>query len=527
MRRILSALLISYLIFTPCAWADGQALQKARQLSYAQGPKAFQSLRALGINKELLGKSLRSLGRIPEGGISAEFGQVLIFTMTMAGIDLVAHQIQTVYNNKIPSPAALLQLSSASAEKILGQWSQNIGNSDFVSGLSSGFAVQSATKLPTSVLMALIANPASHSQLVGLLSRSILSTSILVGWNFGSQLTTEARYLIDDPSDYARSASFAGVSVGALSSILDTSADNLRDRRIAGLMFANILQVVFVQQELREQWFNNTWRTKVMTGEFATMLGSMIAAGTVGTALFPGAGTVTGAMFGVAGALVYIAIPQSYKNRVTYELQNLREQALSASLTENALALGASFQTKIVKLPPMMSAAQYDTIKSIGQFRLPGTRIPEEQRTAKLQRAIGDRHKLRNNEITLLLERAHLHLQEYFTGMVLYGDAERALNKDFDGLNDLYASDLVLLRKDLPTGESNRNLITLVENEVVRVRTLSEFFAELRAPLLESIASIHGPGVATQLSDDAQTVEQFVSISYARGFKEEKVLNPN
>lgn len=75
--------------------------------------------------------------------------------------------------------------------------------------------------------------------------------------------------------------------------------------------------ILVSDHELRGLWLYNAWRMRIATGHFATLVGSMVGAGVVGTALFPGAGTLTGLFFGLVGGTFALFIPEHIKDSLT------------------------------------------------------------------------------------------------------------------------------------------------------------------------------------------------------------------
>jgi hypothetical protein len=85
-----------------------------------------------------------------------------------------------------------------------------------------------------------------------------------------------------------------------------------------------MMNILVWDNDLRNMWLYNAFRKHIATGEFATLVTTMVTAGVVGTLLFPGAGTLAGMMFGVAGGTISLFIPQDQKDALTEILQALR-----------------------------------------------------------------------------------------------------------------------------------------------------------------------------------------------------------
>lgn len=97
-----------------------------------------------------------------------------------------------------------------------------------------------------------------------------------------------------------------------------------KDWSILKQVFQNMMTILIYDHDLRNMWLYNTWRNRIATGEFVTLITGMVGASIVGSALFPGAGTLAGMMFGITGGTIALFIPQENKDQITSTLQSAR-----------------------------------------------------------------------------------------------------------------------------------------------------------------------------------------------------------
>ncbi|MGZ3723563.1 MAG: hypothetical protein ACXVA9_11560, partial [Bdellovibrionales bacterium] len=339
MKRLLKLFLSLNFLVVPVAYARASgSAELAARYTFMNLPKAFQTLRGIGDSSAELDKSLQKLSASRPAEVTAHVGQTLLFLLTVTGIDLVYQELKKNHETEAAPKEHLLELAGSAAKQILN--SGNTWASMSGAGLASG-----TLDYPITVLTTLIADPQANKLLFETLRGSILTTGAFIGWDAGAQLWTEASYLLEDAEDFERSKSLFGMGSGALRALLvDPAPQDEKDLRLVKLMFANVLKVAILDQELRAAWMSNLWRTRLMTGEVATLLTSVIVASAVGTMILPGGGTVVGFMFGVGGVAVALAIPQFIKNDITIGLQNVRSRVVARQLTWNFQEISSVLQ---------------------------------------------------------------------------------------------------------------------------------------------------------------------------------------
>jgi hypothetical protein len=92
-------------------------------------------------------------------------------------------------------------------------------------------------------------------------------------------------------------------------------------RKVLGLIIQNAAKIIYLGGD-RFQWLYNSIRLRIAKGQFVTLVSSMVAATTVGTSLFPGAGTALGMAFGFVGGTIAVFAPEEQKNLITTKIKD-------------------------------------------------------------------------------------------------------------------------------------------------------------------------------------------------------------
>lgn len=390
---------------------------------------------------------VKSAAEMPLGA-AVGVGQTLLVMMTLAGVELTAQQIQKNGGHH-PTAAQLSAIASQVASATVN--SPQIWTSVVASG---GFSI---AQKPALALGQVFLSPKLRAAFAPLLARAITSTIAFVGWDFGAQLWTEASLLLKSPDDYKIAMSSFGMSKGLLTTALassNTSNSNLdRQRsRVAKEMMHNML-LVLSNSDLRSALASNFLRTDLMTGEFQSMLASFIAAGAVGTAIFPGAGTLAGLIFGAVGIVGAQFVPQPTKDRITNSWQMVRAKVISSELKQNFSELRAD-----VTSPYLTSQAA--TISVANDFN--------------------SRKSLRSRLMTVGWERMFLEARAH-------QDLSTSYPRHFEVMKQFYVSELIALRE---VGRSSSNvrarteLRVLFQRDEFRCQMMIDFFDALKEAAL-------------------------------------------
>lgn len=247
------------------------------------------------------------------GGVSAaagHTGQALVLILILSGVELVHREIEMARLKKSEIDSEqLMELSGKVAEQIV------LGGSTWMSLLGGGLT-GTAAKKPLLLLETLMRDAETRPIFRNLLQSGIASFITFVGWEMGGQLWEEARELIENDEDYEKAVLLGPLLLGAARSAATGSGVN-DDSRLLKIIFSKMADILVSDHELRGLWLYNAWRMRIATGHFATLVGSMVGAGVVGTALFPGAGTLTGLFFGLVGGTFALFIPEHIKDSLT------------------------------------------------------------------------------------------------------------------------------------------------------------------------------------------------------------------
>lgn len=406
----------------------------------------------------------------------AAVGQTLLFLFSVAAIDITYHEIL-----KRGGAPSLLD-----AQEIAGMVAKTcdalVNDGAVWTGLAAAGAAHAAINQPLQILGKILGSPEGKAQLRGLLKASVISTTAFLGWELGSQLWSEASLLVEDQQDYARLSSFRSLAGGAIRSFFYPSGTgDANDARLMKLMLGNMLKVL-AEKDKRDHWFDRTWRTRVMTGEFATFLTTMIASGAIGTVLFPGAGTLAGLMFGIVGAAVAVVVPQSAKDALTVGLKTARQATIWSSLASNAS-----------EIRKRLSGGTGSPLASLLEIR----------------------HGLRDAYATIIFERLHLTLKTARRDGIT--ESHRSQIVDAHAmLRELYAHELGLLR---PLAAAD----PLLHAEVQRIARVDGFAATLQ-PALSRLLE---PFVKSETDEAQRDLLRLIEVAHLQGFREDRVLAEN
>lgn len=308
MRLLVLLLLILSISFESMAGTPANALQNISR--YYKTP-----LRRAGPSLYKAGSALAKSTAESAGHHS----QALILIMLLTGVDIVRQNLQLASLRKENIDQKLiLEHSAQAAEHILK--SGHIWSSIFGASITT-----TAMAKPLAVVQTLIQNSKSYPILKDLLSNGIATLVLFVGWELGGQLFLEAREMLEDESDYQRAEELMPVLLNAFKYGAGQSNDlNKADWALLQKLYQNIVEILISNHDLRNLWLYNAFRLRIATGELAVLVTSMVGASAVGTALFPGAGTLAGMGFGLIGGVVSLYIPQDQKDWISEKIKDFR-----------------------------------------------------------------------------------------------------------------------------------------------------------------------------------------------------------
>lgn len=415
---------------------------------------------------------------------AAGVGQTLLLIMALTTVDLARQEIENRKRNR--------NFQQSDVKSIVGHAVTATLNNPAIWGGIAGAGVLGIAERPALLLTKLLTQPKFLQAFRPILTRMTLSLVTFVGWEFGSQLWNEAALRLEDSADVQRAQSMSGLTSGFLNISLYRATQNDRENvRVAKRMMSEVTYVLLHQSTLR-QWFDNTLRLRVMTGEFSTLLTSMVTAGAVGTMIFPGAGTLAGAMFGLVGGVAALFLPQGFKDSITDKFQSARKGALSFSMSSNSQLVADAM------IP----------------VRIFGSAVTPEQQTLQIRKALFERRKLRDRLANVAWEKLRRSLQRVNAQAITAQQFESNWADAYAGLVAVYSNDtkelarLALIQIDSP--RVPRILGRYVEREIARTELMTEILISIKTT---------GRGAIT---NDA--ILKLVEISVTKGSSEENLL---
>ncbi len=291
--------------------AQSFSLQSWSQTAQALRPRFSSSIRptAAQLDQKKLDPKYKSTNM-------GQAGRVLILITALAGVELVRRQARE-------AQLSGKTLSAQEYSKLAAEAALNVADSGEVwLGIASDLGIGAISKKPAAALSEVLKNKVARPIFVNLIQSGIMSLIYFVGFQACAQLWKDARLMLD-PQDFDKSERIWSMGFKAL---IDTAnSDNKSDEaRITRLMIGNIAKILFFDDELRENWFYNTWRLSIANGRFVTLVTGIITATAVGTTIFPGAGTLLGFMFALTGAVAAAALPASFTEKITFKLKDTR-----------------------------------------------------------------------------------------------------------------------------------------------------------------------------------------------------------
>lgn len=421
MRRGLALLLSFQLASAPLAWAepDGGALRKPEPADTARFFKSVSrsmtrtSAKVLALKPrskaELLEKIKSGGARLAESPV-AHTAQTSMLLWILGGIEAIRQQEHLRPIN----PSADIRQTDGLLDRMAQWWGLSLGvghhmvNSlELVSSMAGASATATAMSPALKALNGLVANSVTRPMLAKLMMGGSASFVTFVGWEAGHRIWEEATFLLDEKDiPIAKELKFYELMTGG---------GTVEQKQVFGRVLLNAMKILmFAQPDVTRSWIYNTWRLNIATGEFVTMLTSMVTFGVAAGSIAPGAGHLVGLLFGFAGGLVgglvAIFIPQPYKQSITDGIRRGRAALALRNLERNARVIQDDFSK-------LNQPGQYDSVRTF--LKLQG-----EQFFSKYRR------DLREDLGTVYIEQifdAYSRLQEadFVLGVIKAGQAER------------------------------------------------------------------------------------------------------
>ncbi len=465
------------------------ALQIAKKIIWEGQPRAFQNLRTLGLSADKIGARLKSVSESRPAEMAAHVGQTMLFLLAAAGIDLIKTRFEAQHQSH-PSGESLAKAASDAATQI-------VDNGAVYLSILGAAGVGLASYYPVSALTALLANADSRPIMHERIRISIMMIVANFGWEWGSQLWTEATFMLDTPEEYARVRSLFGMASGAFRHLFGSrDHTDARDLKLVGKMARNLLYVALIDQEASSRWIDITVRTRIMTGEFAVITAALAAAG-IGTMLLPGGGTVVGFILGLGAYLVATSLPHELYDSITGGLHWPRLNFQRGRLRTRELELRQWVRSK-----PLFNQSE----------------------STRLQRAralLESRRGYRSNYLTVVIEQVRMVLKELRQRSCSTTQARQNLRSLFKGLHDFFSSESAIFNGFQSRSSIFLQLFVEEENKVLELAT---FFNEVGLALDGLFDEQPGSEIKFQnLDSQTQEFVKFIEVAYARGFNEKKI----
>ncbi|MCB0412024.1 MAG: hypothetical protein KDD22_05825, partial [Bdellovibrionales bacterium] len=217
-------------------------------------------------------------------------------------------------------------------------------------------ALQNMTQAQEVLGQSLKASPA-RAAFKTLLRSGGMSLITFMGWEAGANLWYEAVREVgipdtEDPAAIAEAQKYYHVAqhldmTKFLWSTIHRKATTPEEKKAFALVTQSMFNILMKDPQKRWMWFYNTWRKRIATGDFVSLVVAMSVAGVVGAkvgavvgAPFGGIpGTIVAGFFGftiaaVGGALT-IFIPQPFKDRITEMIRDRRLLIHDNKMREN------------------------------------------------------------------------------------------------------------------------------------------------------------------------------------------------
>jgi hypothetical protein len=398
---------------------------------------------------------------------------------------------------------------SALNKELMGTVATELVNSfDLYMAILGGATIGKTLSKPIQVMQGLLKNSTSRTLTAKLLASGLQSYLTFVGWEIGGQLWQEAIYLLDNANEIEAAQNLKVFKL--------LSGNGTANEKI---IFTKLLDNMFLILNLGDPQFAqsliyNTWRLRIATGDFMTIVTAMFTAGTVAGSLAPGGGTVIGALFGLTGGVIggtlAVYTPEPIKTSITSGFQSARMWFSQGGIQQTA----------------------YDIDRDLDYLNYSQSKELKDNVLFALKLHLTERSKSRNDYMTATLER-------YYTERVKIQGLEQRLTlmqqsstvKTEEKLYHSLKAELNLSLKKAATSEVQ--IKKYYDQEITYFLKLRDkvaahaFLSPLIMNELELLYGIHQ--ILTQMingfklsSDSRERIdaESFLNYFYLRGYSE-------
>ncbi|HAG90947.1 MAG TPA: hypothetical protein DCL41_03705 [Bdellovibrionales bacterium] len=426
---------------------------------------------------------------------------------------------------------------------------QIVNDMEIYSGMVGAGAISLPMGKAFQELHGVLSQNISKKFLVEFLHSGAVSFITFVGWEAGSQLWKEAIFQLNP--DENESKILEDFKILKLLSLQSTAPERELFLKVLDKAFEILL---FQNPSQTRDWIYNTWRLRLATGEFATLVTGMVSGGVAAGTIFP-PGFIVGALGGLVGGVATLLIPHEWTAAMTSSIRSARSSVNQLNLNTTYISLyqvGKAYQkNREQKQVPMkyQFEGRYRAMDDAFQLR-------EERRndsfTAKLEDIYDS--KVRLQEATLLYalakQRLTMDLDQQTTNHVETRRTRSLKRLNEKKLNDLLAdaslhiqdsTHLMTQRFEQIQNELNEELKlfkSLVERrdlffpatakqklntQILRLIELKEQLNWLQTGILtEDAGSSENPEIRPLI----QASQGWLNLFHGRGFYTECMINP-
>ncbi len=272
-RQILCFLLAITLIPSKFAYAD---VNFDSEVTKTIDSKYGASILKLARNANRYAKQGKELTK---KGFKTDAGQVVsgqLETITMisilSAIAIARENIRLAQIKKESIDVKVIAAASAKAAQ------QLVGSTEFWNSVAGAAVVNKFSAPVVKAFFSTLQTTAAKKALQEIIQIGAHTQATFLGWDFGGELIEIAALLIDNEEDRQRALQIGPLLISILSHTATADVKYLDDLRVLQLLLNNLVRIVFVDDQLRTIWMSQTWRNRIVTGKFATLVSSMWAA---------------------------------------------------------------------------------------------------------------------------------------------------------------------------------------------------------------------------------------------------------
>ncbi len=184
----------------------------------------------------------------------------------------------------------------------------------------AGFAGHISTAVPVAglsslLIWALLRNVESRGRLVRFLQSGLINVMSTAGWVTGQQVLKQARDQLHNQQDFERAAHSSNLLAGVAHNMTGAhSADQAEDQRVANELAQNVFSILYRDPDQRREVLRSVWNSRIAESDFVSETSITVAAGFVGSLIFPRWPKLMALIFGVTGGTLAYYFPNDFKD---------------------------------------------------------------------------------------------------------------------------------------------------------------------------------------------------------------------